>query len=83
MAQAMPNYAMNIFLLSLDLCRELKIMMNSFWWGNKTGGGRGIPWMRWEHLCKPKDFGGIGFKQLHTFNIAMLGKQVWKLITKP
>ena len=39
--------------------------------------------MRWEHLCKPKDFGGIGFKQLHTFNIAMLGKQVWKLITKP
>lgn len=82
-AQAMPNYAMNVFLLPLDLCKELEVMMNSFWWGNKSGGGRGIPWMRWEQLCKPKDFGGIGFKQLHTFNISMLGKQVWKLITKP
>ena len=79
----MPNYAMNVYLLPLDLCKELEVMMNSFWWGNNSGGGRGISWMRWEHLCKSKDFGGIGFKQLHTFNIVMLGKQVWKLITKP
>jgi len=27
--------------------------------------------------------GGIGFKRLHDFNIAMLGKQCWKLITNP
>ena len=30
-AQAMPNYAMNIYLLPIDLCRELERMMNSFW----------------------------------------------------
>ena len=29
-AQAMPNYAMNIYLLPFDLCKELEIMMNSF-----------------------------------------------------
>ncbi|KAH9705863.1 putative reverse transcriptase/RNA-dependent DNA polymerase [Citrus sinensis] len=32
MAQAMPNYVMNVYLLPLDLCKELEIMMNSFWW---------------------------------------------------
>ena len=76
-AQAMPNYAINVYLIPLDLCKELEIMTNSFWWGSKRhGGGSGINWMKWERLCKPKDFGGIGFKQLHLFNIAMLGKQM-------
>ena len=31
-AQTMPNYVMNVYLLPLDLCKELEIMMNSFWW---------------------------------------------------
>ncbi|KAH9758966.1 putative reverse transcriptase/RNA-dependent DNA polymerase [Citrus sinensis] len=34
-------------------------------------------------MCKPKSFGGIGFKRIHDFNIAMLGKQCWKLMTNP
>ncbi|KAH9679251.1 rnase h domain-containing protein [Citrus sinensis] len=59
-------------------------MMNSFWWGSKrSGGSGGINWMKWERLCKPKDFGGIGFKQLHIFNVAILGFNpsfVWRSI---
>ena len=45
-AQAIPNYAMNIYLLPVDLCKELEIMMNSFWWGTKRNGVRGIHWRR-------------------------------------
>lgn len=79
-SQAVPNYGMNIFLLPLDLCRELEIMMNSFWWGSKHNGGGGINWLCWDTLCKPKSIRGMGFKKLYYFNLAMLGKQGWRLL---
>ena len=37
--------------------------------------------MKWELLCKPETIGGISLKNLHDFNVAMLGKHVWKLLT--
>ncbi|CAN0875059.1 Uncharacterized mitochondrial protein AtMg00310 [Linum grandiflorum] len=37
--------------------------------------------MRWEKLCVAKDYGGMGFKDLYGFNLAMLGKFGWKLLT--
>ena len=83
MALTMPNYAMSIYLLPKDMCRELEVMMNSFWWRSNRSGGKGINWLKWENLCKLKGCGGLGFKQLHLFNITMLGKQLWKLLTCP
>jgi len=57
--------------------------MNSFWWGNGKTTQRGIHWMNWEKLSAPKIHGGMGLKDLSTFNLAMLGKQGWKFITEP
>ncbi|XP_050219768.1 uncharacterized protein LOC126670140 [Mercurialis annua] len=78
--QSLPNYTMNVFLILVGLCDELERVMNSFWWGQYQEKKKGINWASWDRLCKPKKYGGLGFKKIRDFNIAMLGKQAWRMI---
>ena len=34
-------------------------------------------------MCKKKTDGGMGFKDFQNFNMALLGKQCWKMLTEP
>ena len=34
-----------------------------------------MAWLNWNKLCEPKFKDGIGFKDLHAFNFALLAKQ--------
>jgi hypothetical protein len=81
--QSIPTYVMSIFQLPSKLIDSIEKMMNSFWWGHGKTTQRGIHWMNWEKLSAPKMHGGMGFKDLSAFSLAMLGKQVWKFITEP
>jgi len=43
---------------------------------------RKIAWVSWKEVCQPKDKGGLGIKDLKTFNSALLGKWCWDLLHK-
>lgn len=66
-AQLTATYSMSTFKIPTTLCNVLQALVATFWWGGLED-CRKIHLTHWEKLCRPKNAGGMGFRDLSYFN---------------
>lgn len=79
---AMPSHAMSCFKLPQALCDQIQSLLTRFWWDNSQDKKR-MSWISWKKMARPKKMGGLEFKELATFNDALLAKISWRILKNP
>lgn len=79
MVQAIPQYAMSIFIIPASICKATERKVADFWCKNCESKSS-LHWKKKREVLKSwKDEGSMGYRDLALFNRALLDKQAWRL----
>ena len=79
---AFPNYSMLSFKIPKSLCKRIQSVLTRFWWDSAPDKKK-MAWVLWDRMATPKCMGGLGFKNLESFNDALLAKLGWRIMNNP
>ena len=69
---------MGMFLLQDGVHKQMDTIRSQFFWRGDSEKFK-YHMMKWENVCLPKDFGGLGITNTRIFNESILMKWVWRL----
>ncbi|CAN1159330.1 LINE-1 retrotransposable element ORF2 protein [Linum perenne] len=73
------QYWLSMFILPKTVLKEIEAICASFLWGKKEGQRIKIAWY---HMAFPLSEGGLGLKDLSSWNEANILRHLWNLITR-
>lgn len=76
------NHILSVFKVSASICDRIDSLLSRFLWRSaKDSKGIALASSSMTHL--PKGSGDLGIRQFRAFNLALLGKQAWRLMHNP
>uniref|UniRef100_A0A7N2KVQ8 Reverse transcriptase zinc-binding domain-containing protein n=1 Tax=Quercus lobata TaxID=97700 RepID=A0A7N2KVQ8_QUELO len=73
----LPTYFLSLFPIPASVANRIEKLQWNFLWGG-FGDEPKIHLVKWATVCAPISSGGLGIRKIRLFNIALLGKQLWR-----
>lgn len=70
-----------LFIIPNSVMQKIQAICRNFLWGAKAHYSK-TPLVNWEDVCKPKQAGGLGFKNLSYWNMACIQRLIWDIASK-
>jgi exonuclease III len=74
---SLPTYFLSLFPIPVSVAKRIERLQRNFLWGG-MGEEHKIHLVAWDKICSPKQQGGLGVRKLIPFNLALLGKWLWR-----
>ncbi|GKD54771.1 RNA-directed DNA polymerase, eukaryota, reverse transcriptase zinc-binding domain protein [Tanacetum coccineum] len=79
--ESIHSYWCCVFLLPKTVINDINIIMKKFLW-SQSDDSKGKTKVAWKNVCKPKNQGGLGLKDLTIWNHTLLVKHLWNIANK-
>ncbi|GJT82781.1 RNA-directed DNA polymerase, eukaryota, reverse transcriptase zinc-binding domain protein [Tanacetum coccineum] len=75
-------YFMSIFRVPETILKLLERLRAKFFWGGDEN-SRKLAWIKWENILASLEKGGLGIGSLKAFNLVLLQKWRWRMVSNP
>jgi hypothetical protein len=78
---AIPIFYLSYMKMPNKVWKELVRIQRAFLWAGLSKANKTC-WVKWEVICRPKNEGGLGVRDLRLVNTSLLSKWRWKLLSR-